>query len=376
LFAIPTLSPDVYRFIWDGEILTQGIHPYTYTPQELFGKSFFQSSQYLNTVYAGITDLSKSNYTIYPTVNQLYFILPTLITENVLAAVIFMKVLVLATGICGYIYLKKILKVLNLPSKNAWIIAINPFIIIELTGNLHSEGVMLSWLFVAFYFVLTKKWILAALFWAIAINVKLTPLILLPFLFRFVGWKSAIKVYLLVGVFTVLLLSIYLWPSVLPNFLSSIELYFNNFKFNSSLFSIMEFLFYPIYNYETILIIGPLLSKISVVIICFIAILKPINTGKIWFERMLWGYIVYLLFATTVHPWYIVLPFGLSILTKHSFMIGWTFLVMLSYGFYSIENEFISIGLIVTEYSGLLILILLDLVYQKKQHFFQRLLKL
>jgi alpha-1,6-mannosyltransferase len=376
LFAIPTLSPDIYRFIWDGEILTHGIHPYAYTPQELTKESVFHSSHYLNSLYSELTDLSKSNYSLYPTVNQLYFVLPALITENVLAAVVFMKALVLGSGILGYIYLKKILKILKLSVKNGWILAINPFIITELTGNLHFEGVMLSWLFVAFYLVLTKKWILAALFWAIAVNVKLMPLILLPFLLRFIGWRAALKMYLLVGVFTVLILGIYLRPSVLPNFMQSIELYFNNFQFNSSLFAITEFLVYPVYDYETILIVGPLLSKISLVLICFFAVFRPINSGKVWFERMLWGYLIYLLFATTVHPWYIVFPFGLSILTKNSFMIGWTFLIMLSYGFFSFENKIISESLIVIEYTGLFILILLDIFFQKKHHFFQRFLKL
>lgn len=376
LFAIPTLSPDIYRFIWDGEILTHGIHPYAYTPQELTGEPFFQSSAYLNSLFSEITDLSRSNYSLYPTVNQLYFILPALITENSIAAVIIMKLLVLSTGILGYIYLKKILKSLKLPARNAWMLAINPFIIIELSGNLHFEGVMLSWLFVAFYFVLTKKWVLAALCWAIAINVKLTPLLLLPFLWRFIGWKVALKTYVMVGVFSVLILGVYLWPSVIPNFLRSIELYFNNFQFNSSLFAITEYILYPVYDYETILVVGPLLSKVSMIIICFVAIVKPIKTGEVWFERMLWGYLIYLLFATTIHPWYIVFPFGLSILTKNSFMIGWTFLIMLSYGFYSFENELISNGLIMLEYSGLLILILLDLIYRKKQHFLQRFLKL
>ena len=376
LLAVPTLSPDIYRFIWDGELITQGINPYSFTPRELKESDLFKSSEYLNVLYSNITELSKSHYSPYPTINQVYFIIPSFITENILAAVIIMKMLVLTTGILGYIYLKKILKLLKLPVKNAWILAINPFIIIELSGNLHFEGVMLSWLFIAFYFILTKKWILAALFWAVAINVKLTPLILLPFLWRYIGWKSAIKMYFLVGVFTVLLLGILLWPTVLPNLMNSIELYFNNFQFNSSLFSIVEFLLYPIYDYKTIIVVGPLLSKVSLLIICFLAIFRPIETGKAWFDRMLWGYVVYLLFSTTVHPWYIVFPFGLSILTKNAFMIGWTFLVMLSYGFYSFENDLINQSLIIFEYSGLLILILMDLFFKRKQHFLQRFLKL
>lgn len=376
LFAIPTLSPDVYRFIWDGEILTQGIHPYAYTPKDLIDQGFFQSNTYLESIYSEITQLSKENYSLYPTVNQFYFFLPALVTENTFLAVLIMKILLLATSIMGYVYLKKILSFLNLSYKNVWIIAINPFVITELTGNLHFEGVMLSWLFVAFYFVLAKKWFLAALFWAIAINVKLTPLILLPFLIRYVGWKLSIRLFVLVGLFSFLLLGIYLWPSVFPNFMQSIELYFNNFQFNSSIFSIIEYWVYPIYDYETILIVGPLLSKVGLLIICFIALWKPIGGGKHWFERMLWGYLIYLLFATTVHPWYIVIPLGLSVMTKNTFAIGWSILVTLSYGFYALESQVTSTVLIVAEYTGLFVLIIVDLVNRKKQHFFQRLLKL
>ena len=376
LFAIPTLSPDVYRFIWDGEILTQGIHPYAHTPQDLVDQGFFQSNTYLESIYSEITQLSKENYSLYPTVNQFYFFLPALVTENTFLAVLIMKILLLATSIMGYVYLKKILCFLNLSYKNVWIIAINPFVITELTGNLHFEGVMLSWLFVAFYFVLTKKWLLAALFWAIAINVKLTPLILLPFLLRYIGWRLSIRLFLLVGLFSFMLLGIYLWPSVVPNFMQSIELYFNNFQFNSSIFAITEYFVYPIYDYETILIIGPLLSKIGFLIICFMAIWKPIGGGKEWFERMLWGYLIYLLFATTVHPWYIVIPLGLSVMTKNTFAIGWSILVTLSYGFYGLESQVASTSLIVVEYTGLFVLIILDLANRKKQHFLLRLLKL
>lgn len=376
LFAVPTLSPDFYRFIWDGEILTNGIHPYLYTPRELMDKSFFNSNEYLNSIYTNLSDLSKSNYTLYPTVNQLYFLFPSLITENEYAAVIVMKISVLGTCVMGYVYLKKTLKVLKLSTKNILILAVNPLLIIEISGNLHFEGVMLSFLFVAFYFVLTKKWFLSATFWAIAINVKLTPIILLPFLMRYTGWKIAVKHYVLTGVLSLAILSIYLWPTMLPNFMQSLELYFNNFQFNSSFFAITEYLFYPMFDYETILIVGPLLSAISLFLICFIAFFKPIKTGENWFQRMLFGYLIYLLFATTVHPWYIVLPFGLSLFTKNSFMIGWTFLIMLSYGFYALENELLSFILIVIEYSGFLSLLFLDLYAHKRNHFFQQLLKL
>ncbi|MBT8325148.1 MAG: mannosyltransferase, partial [Winogradskyella sp.] len=35
LFAIPNLSQDFYRFIWDGRLILEGINPYLFTPQTI-----------------------------------------------------------------------------------------------------------------------------------------------------------------------------------------------------------------------------------------------------------------------------------------------------------------------------------------------------
>ena len=39
VFVEPQLSEDIYRFIWDGRIYAQGIHPLEYTPSQLINQS-------------------------------------------------------------------------------------------------------------------------------------------------------------------------------------------------------------------------------------------------------------------------------------------------------------------------------------------------
>jgi hypothetical protein len=35
LFAVPALSDDFYRFLWDGRLSLEGINPFLYTPRQL-----------------------------------------------------------------------------------------------------------------------------------------------------------------------------------------------------------------------------------------------------------------------------------------------------------------------------------------------------
>jgi hypothetical protein len=64
----------------------------------------------------------------------------------------------------------------------------------------------------------------------------------------------------------------------------------------------------------------------------------------------MWLYVVYLIFATTVHPWYIILPFVFSVFSTNKGVLAWSFLIMLSYGFYHWESKWVSQLLIVSEY--------------------------
>lgn len=160
------------------------------------------------------------------------------------------------------------------------------------------------------------------------------------------------------------LLMVFLWPSTTANFLESVELYFNNFEFNSSLYRFSTYLFRPILTYDTALIIGPLLSKIALMIILFLALYSLRRGKESLFAFLLMGYVVYLLFATTVHPWYLIVPLGLSVFTRFKFMIYWSFIVVVSYGFYaSGESKWVDI-LVAIEYIGLLIIVLLE--YKKR----------
>ena len=97
LFSTPTLSPDFYRFLWDGELTTLGVHPYAYTPNEIVQHGLIEGNEYMNELYTNITDLSKKHYSPYPTINQIYFIIPAWASDAILPSLIIMRIMILAT---------------------------------------------------------------------------------------------------------------------------------------------------------------------------------------------------------------------------------------------------------------------------------------
>jgi len=71
IFSWPSLSQDVYRFLWDGALFAQGISPYLYTPnsiinqQELLGITLPNSGALLSAMGS----LSANNFSNYPPIN-------------------------------------------------------------------------------------------------------------------------------------------------------------------------------------------------------------------------------------------------------------------------------------------------------------------
>ncbi|MDX1651332.1 MAG: hypothetical protein R3277_02495 [Brumimicrobium sp.] len=361
LFVIPPLSPDIFRFIWDGELLGSGINPYSLTPNEVMELDHIDKSLFMQDLFDRMTPLSRQHYSPYPPFSQLYFFLAALISNNLLFTIIIIRLLILLTMVVGYRYLIRLLKLTQLKTSKAWILAINPFLIIEFTGNLHFEAVMLTFLFIAFYFVFKNRLFLSGLNWAVAISVKLTPLILIPALYRFIRFRKAFLLSLITGILSLIFIFGLLWPQYVFNVLNSIELYFNNFAFNGSFYDLVETAFYPLFDYRTILIFGPLLAFLGMILILLTSFMKPINSSQQWLERMMWVYMIYLLLTTTVHPWYILIPFGFSLFTNNVSVLIWTYLIMFSYSFYGLGNSPWVTVLTILEYGVLFLMIVFDL---------------
>jgi hypothetical protein len=339
LFSIPELSPDFFRFIWDGELLTKGINPYAFLPNELIENKGFYDSIYMSELYENITDLSKGNYSNYPVLNQFIFYIPATFFNSIYANMIGLKVIILAADLGAIYFLKKSLEYLKQPVEKLWWYALNPFILIEFVGNLHFEGVMIFLLIGAIYFVLVNKWVFGSVLLGLSIQIKLIPLMLLPFFFKYLKWKRSVG-FLIISVSLFTLIGLILWneTTYFDNMMKSIEIYFTTFEFNSSLFGIVNHYKSEEMGWNSTYIVGPALSKIATVLILLLAVFRNYKSPVDIFKGMIFALMIYYLFATTVHPWYISMILVLSLFTNYKFGLIWTLLVPLTYSFYTVPE--------------------------------------
>lgn len=410
LVAIPNLSQDFYRFIWDGRLLFQSFNPYLYTPESFIQNGKFPIAQ-AQDLYNGMGALNASHFTNYPPLKQLCFYIAALFSGNsILGSVVVIRVLISAADIGTLYFGSKLLERLKLPSSRIWWYILNPFIIIELTGNLHFEGLMIFFLVWSLYLLHSGKWKWAAVVFACSISVKLVPLMFLPL---FYGWfkrlsvissksdksqnvlktisnyspntcirqakskgldaltglKKLISFYAIIGLTTAILFLPFLSMEFINNYSQTVGLWFGDFEFNASVYYLAREIGYVITGYNEIAIISKILSAVTLLIILGFSIFKTNTSIPKLTTSILLSFTFYLFLSTTVHPWYIATLVILCIFTNYRFPLVWSFVIVLSYSAYlgtSSADKSENLWIIALEY-GIVFSVFVWEVLQKKR---------
>ncbi|WKD85806.1 Alpha-(1-_6)-mannopyranosyltransferase A [Polaribacter huanghezhanensis] len=380
LFSIPNLSQDFYRFIWDGRMLFEGLNPYLYLPENFINQHEFPVNQ-ATELYAEMGTLNGSHFTNYPPLNQLSFYIASLFAGNsILGSVIVFRLQLILADI-GIIYFgKKILEKLQLPIHNIFLYALNPFIIIELTGNIHFEPVLLFFLIWSLYLLFKHKWMWAALLLACSISVKLIPLLFLPLFYQwfvkrsldFAGMTKLFVFYLIIFTTIILLFLPFYNSELIENYFNSVGLWFRSFEFNASFYYIFREIGYLFRGYNEIAVIGKIIPVLAIVFLGFITFFRKNKSPKELITGLLFGLSFYYFTTTTMHPWYLATLVLLSVFTKYRFPIVWSLVIIFSYQAYSNlpwkENLWF-VGLEYTIVYGFLIWELFFKNHHKKQYF-------
>ncbi len=328
LLATPWLSDDYARFVWDGRMQTNGLNPYLYLPSQLV-RTYMAPNLGLTPDLFGLLN-SPDYYTVYPPFNQLLFRLAARLGGNDLwTTTVWLRVwILLAEALTAYL-LPRLLRKAALPSRAGLLYWLNPLVILELTGNLHFEAVMVAFCLLAVYGFLKQAYVLSGLALAFAISTKLLPLIFFPLILKRAGFKTGVWYLAGTGFWVSLGFLPFVSTRLIQNFASSLDLYFQKFEFNASLYYLVREAGYWLLGFNIIQTAGLLLS-----IGTFLGILW-ISWRQMWItSAVLWITSLYFAAATTVHPWYLTSLVAVSVFTRWRFPLVWSGTAFLSYHAY------------------------------------------
>ncbi|AIZ40563.1 glycosyltransferase 87 family protein [Cellulophaga baltica] len=353
LVTIPNLSQDFYRFIWDGELVSNLINPYLNIPNDLIldPNLVIDNAKELLT---GMGELSPKFHSNYPPLNQLIFAVAALLGgKSILGAVIVMRISIILADI-GIVYFgRKLLRKLNKSPHLIFWYFLNPLVIMELTGNLHFEGVMLFFFVWSLYLLSMNNWKLAAVVYACSISIKLVPLLFLPLFLTHFKFKKSVAFYSIVGLSILTLLLPFYASEFIANYSKTVGLWFSNFEFNSSIYNVVKTIgvnYFDAKPWELIKTYGKLTPIITILTVLAFTFFRKNDNLSTLISSMLWILTIYYFISPTVHPWYIIFLVVLTCFTNYRYALVWSATVILSYWAYSDPNYVEHLGILTIEY--------------------------
>ena len=405
ILSVPNLSQDFYRFIWDGRLILEGLNPYLYTVDSLISSNQISFAQ-AQDLYEGMGQLNASHYSNYPPLNQLCFVIAGLFAgKSIIGSVVVLRLLIIAADFGTLYYGRKLLKLLYIEESKIFWYILNPFIIIELTGNLHFEGVMIFFLVWSIYLLFKGKWYWSAIIFALSVSIKLIPLIFLPLLYQWFknehhfaknikpflssgatirtnfeqkkgngSIKKLLIYYLIVAMVSAILFLPFMSTDFFTNYAQTIGLWFEKFEFNASIYYIAREIGYWIYGYNQIAFLGKFFAACTILFVAYYSYIKKMHSTIDFLTAFLLVLSFYYFTSTTIHPWYVATLLFISLFTNYKFPLIWSLVIVLSYLAYlnlNTSDKSENLAIIALEYIIVYGALLWDILKQRKHTEFQ-----
>ena len=168
--STPQLSSDMYRYVWDGRVQSQGINPYVHPPS-----SDSLASLRDKAIYPHIN--RKSFPTIYPAGAQIFFLATHKLVGDSIRG---LKAVFVLFDVLTMIVLIALLRTYGLQETRFVVYAWNPLVILEISHSGHLEGFSVFLVVLAFFLYSIDKKTLGVLSLACASATKIYPALLLP----------------------------------------------------------------------------------------------------------------------------------------------------------------------------------------------------
>lgn len=313
LLTTPTLSDDVYRYLWDGHLTTNGLSPYSYAIDDT------------ELDYLDIPVRTQANHTwmaspYLPGAQLLFFGIAALFPLSPL----FLQMAMVVFDLLTAWLISRLLEIAGLPRKRVLLYLWNPLVVVEAAHGGHVDVWMNLLVFGAIYFTFvdfrrlqdSANGRLARIYWpplflSLATLTKILPIMLFPILFWRWTWRQRIA-YIIINSLFLVPFGIYSgWGLAGPldgtGLFGALRVYGRQWNFNSGLFHWFEE-----YLQNQGAADPASLGKMVVVIIIGFLITSSffLARGKNSLLPLIRLLVVpiaaYILLSPTMHPWYLL----------------------------------------------------------------------
>ena len=277
LLGPPTLSTDVYRYVWDGRIQRLGYDPYIVVPGD-------SANRHLHTAETLLMN-HRGLPTPYPAGAELFFRAVMTVHES-------MRAMKSAIFLCDAALAAVLLWWLIASGRSPWWVlayAWNPLVALEGAGNGHVDLLGALCLVLTAASLARGKRTVAAVAFALAIGVKFLPVTLVPLLWRRIRLRDAA---LGVGILAALYIP-FLGQGRLP--IGSLGNYLAHWRYNAPVYSALELIF------PTPGLVGVPVG-LGFAVALWARWYLPVDSPEAW----AWPVATTLLFAPTIYPWYLL----------------------------------------------------------------------
>ena len=372
-FAMPEMSDDFWRYLWDGQAMLQGFSPYRYSPEELIGLESF--SDELNC-FDNLN--SKTLHSVYPPISQVIFYFASFIGDgHPFLSVLALKGFAFLAEWLTLIALIKILDHYAYPKAKSLIYVLNPLVLMECFLNLHTEVFAICFIAWMLVFLFNRKIIFCSILLSMAILTKIIPLLLLPLLMLYLGLKKGVLLFVNTTLLSLCLAYFFLHSTPYEPILNTLDLYYSQFEFNASLYYFFRYIildnYSELWSYHaffmdiqwlesflkkdlyTIMRNAILILEIGLMALALLGFIRSERNKNDLMITGIYLFTIHIVCSSVVHPWYILILLFFSMFTQKTYPFIWSILIVFSYSHYHADLNQECFILIAFEYITLLI---------------------
>lgn len=307
--ALPDLSDDLFRYVWDGWLGVSGMNPYRYVP------AAGELEAFQDTPLFGQLN-SPGFHSIYLPFSQVVFMAGggVYLAHGWPAAAYAIKAVFLVLEFSGLAFLLRAVQRTGGRVRGLALYALNPLVLVTLTAGGHSESALVFGFGLLAYGTAAGRYPIAWVGLVLATATKGIPILLAPLLLRSQWirgdeWRSILAGLVPAGLLSAGLTAPYYFPGIIHALGSSADLYVRYFEFNAGPYFLLKEMGLWLIGTDLSKQLGPALRAVSLGGAALIWLrwpMRPWSATADFFRGSVAILGLYLLTATTLHPWYLI----------------------------------------------------------------------